>query len=701
MTHVILSVAKDLKTRSRRILRSLAVFAAQDDVKGAVALLLFVFAGGCATTPAVRRELGAGFRYSAYGPEYNPGPEYWALVGVEMARKFPGAVPETIWIVSKMHGQGTQLNFPATARDPLIVATLEDENEATLDLFDRLGYRVWLQIEPGFASVEELIDIILERYKHHPSVIGFGMDVEWYRSSNPDEGQAIIDAEAKEWLARIRKHNPKYRLFLKHFQQDKMPPTIREGLLFVDDSQIFESFEAMIDEFAEWGKRFAPAPVAFQYGYPSDRPWWSKLHDPPREIGRAILERAPNTEGLYWVDFTILSVFPPVAERAPRVERKPTKFAGLALTPPMGWNSWNHFGCNVDEALIRRTADAMVSSGMKEAGYQYINIDDCWHGERDTLGFIKPDPQRFPSGMKALADYVHSKGLKFGIYSDAGWKTCGGRPGSRGYEYQDAKTYAEWGVDYLKYDWCNTDGLNAEGAYLTMSEALRAAGRPVVFSICEWGENQPWKWAKPIGHLWRTSGDITKCFDCVVDHGTWKSWGVLQIIDRQSLFGLRRFAGPDHWNDPDMLEVGNGMSASEDRAHFSMWAMMAAPLIAGNDLTTMSKETLDILTNREVIAINQDALGIQGYRHRVLVGSVEVWVKPLSGGDLAIAFLNRTTTPYTTDFDWTTPAIAGFTGIYDIRDLWSKRSLGDTSTNFKMEIPPHDVVMVRLGVRRR
>src|SRR5919202_887529 len=320
------------------------------------------------------------------------------------------------------------------------------------------------------------------------------------------------------------------------------------------------------------------------------------------------------------------------------------KFEGLARTPPMGWNSWNRFGCDVSEALIRATADAMVSSGMRDAGYRYVNIDDCWHGTRDSLGFIRPDPQRFPSGMKALADYVHAKGLRLGIYSDAGWKTCGGRPGSRGHEYQDALTYASWGIDYLKYDWCNTEGLKQEGAYLTMREALAAAGRPIVFSICEWGTSNPWEWAKAVGHLWRTTGDITACFDCVRDHGNWQSLGVMQILDKQR--GLRAHAGPGHWNDPDMLEVGNGMSAAEDRAHFSMWAMLAAPLIAGNDLRSMSRETAEILTNREVIAVDQDSLGVQGFPYSSATSDgVEIWFKPLAGGDWAMAVLNRGTAP--------------------------------------------------------
>jgi alpha-galactosidase len=379
------------------------------------------------------------------------------------------------------------------------------------------------------------------------------------------------------------------------------------------------------------------------------------------------------------------------------------KFEGLALTPPMGWNSWNHFACDVNEALIRETADAMVASGMKDAGYQLVNIDDCWHGERDADGFIQPDAERFPSGMKALADYVHAKGLKLGIYSDAGWKTCGGRPGSRGHEYQDALTYARWGIDYLKYDWCNAEALNAEGAYLTMREALWAAGRPIVLSICEWGDNQPWEWGKEIGHLWRTTGDIYACFDCVKDHGTWKSWGVLQILDKQD--GLRQHAGPGHWNDPDMMEVGNGMSVSEDRAHFSMWAMLAAPLLAGNDLRNMSRETTEILTNREVIAVDQDPLGVQGFKYSAADG-VEIWFRPLAGGDWAMAVLNPNEAPRQVTFDWTSENVvdelsgrkAGFgAATYRLRDLWAKEDVGTTAAPLTADVPGHDVLMLRLA----
>jgi alpha-galactosidase len=378
------------------------------------------------------------------------------------------------------------------------------------------------------------------------------------------------------------------------------------------------------------------------------------------------------------------------------------KFEQLALTPPMGWNSWNKFACDINEDLIRQTADAMVATGMKDAGYQYINIDDCWHGERDAQGFIHPDPKRFPSGMKALADCVHSKGLKFGIYSDAGWKTCGGRPGSRGREFQDAQTYAQWEVDYLKYDWCNAEALNAEGAYLTMRDALYAAGRPMVFSICEWGNQKPWLWGAKIGHLWRTTGDITAMFDGVVDHGTWKSSGILQILDMQQ--GLRQYAGPGHWNDPDMLEVGNGMSVTEDRAHFSMWCMLAAPLIAGNDLRTMSKETLEILTNKDAIAVDQDPLGIQGFQFSA-DGVLEVWFKPLTGNAWAMCVLNRSPRFQKIVFDWKAEPVsddlskreARFDTVkYSLRDLWTKKDLGTTEKPLNAEVPAHDVLMLRL-----
>lgn len=381
------------------------------------------------------------------------------------------------------------------------------------------------------------------------------------------------------------------------------------------------------------------------------------------------------------------------------------KFKGLALTPPMGWNSWNHFACNVDEHLIMEVADAMVASGMKDAGYTFVNIDDCWHGKRDSLGFIHPDPDRFPSGMKALADYVHSKGLKLGIYSDAGWKTCGGRPGSRGYEYQDALMYARWGIDYLKYDWCNTDELNAQGAYLTMRNALYKAGRPIVFSLCEWGNHQPWEWGADIGHLWRTTGDISNCFDCDIDHGGWHSIGVVQILDLQK--GLRKYAGPDHWNDPDMMEVGNGMSVTEDRAHFSLWCMLAAPLIAGNDIRKMSGETRSILTNKGAIAVNQDSLGIQAYIHSYK-DSLEVFVKPLAGGSFAVCFLNRSHSAISLEWDWKknpfSDELSGRKADFSSRsyqwvNVWNKKDKGSTNKPVSRNLPSHDVLMLVLSVK--
>jgi alpha-galactosidase len=378
------------------------------------------------------------------------------------------------------------------------------------------------------------------------------------------------------------------------------------------------------------------------------------------------------------------------------------KFQGLAKSPPMGWNTWNKYACDIDENLIRASADALVNSGLSKAGYKYIVIDDCWHGERDSLGFIQADKKRFPSGMKALANYIHSKGLKFGIYSDAGAKTCGGKPGSRGHEYQDALTYASWGVDYLKYDWCNTEGLNAEGAYVTMRDALYHAGRPVVFSLCEWGDNKPWEWAATVGHLWRTTGDIYHCFDCEKNHGTWSSWGVLRILDMQQ--GLRKFAGPDRWNDPDMMEVGNGMTVNQDRAHFSMWCMLAAPLMAGNDIANMTKETVSILTNAEAIAIDQDTLGIQGFRYSVK-DSVESWFKPLVNGDWALTFLNRAKQPRKVSFDWQTENITDelsgratdFSKVsYKLRDIWAKKEIGTTRKPLEKTVAAHDVLMVRL-----
>ena len=380
------------------------------------------------------------------------------------------------------------------------------------------------------------------------------------------------------------------------------------------------------------------------------------------------------------------------------------KFENLAPTPPMGWNSWNTFQTNISEKLVMETADMLVSSGMKDAGYTYLVLDDGWMAmERNSKGDLVADPKKFPNGMKAVADYVHAKGLKFGLYNCAGTKTCAGYPGTRGYEYQDARFYASVDIDYLKFDWCSSDGLNAKEAYTTMSKAIKVAGRPIIFSLCEWGGNKPWEWAAPVGQLWRTTGDITAQFDGIKTYGNWHANGVMTCVDIQA--GLQKYAGPGHWNDPDMLEVGNGMTQSEDRTHFSIWAMMAAPLIAGNDIRKMSKETGNVLINKNVIAIDQDATGVQGFRYSNK-DSLETWMKPLSGGDWAVCFLNRGATPQNISFDWKNNIITDSlskqvlntgTDLYKINDVWAGKMTGTTKTVLKAVLPSHDVLMLRLS----
>ncbi|HOW85824.1 MAG TPA: glycoside hydrolase family 27 protein [Candidatus Aminicenantes bacterium] len=361
----------------------------------------------------------------------------------------------------------------------------------------------------------------------------------------------------------------------------------------------------------------------------------------------------------------------------------------LAPLPPMGFNTWNKFGCDVDEKLIRETADAMVETGMLEAGYKYLVIDDCWQVDRAADGRIIADPQRFPSGMKALADYVHGKGLLFGIYSDIGPKTCAGRPGAAGHFDLDAATYAEWGVDYIKVDWCNCDDLDAPAEYARFRGALDRAGRPIVLSICEWGRNDPWTWAKGVGQLWRTTADIGD---------NWAS--VVWIIGANSR--LADAAGPGHWNDPDMLEVGNGgMTFDEYKTHFSLWAVMAAPLMAGNDLRAMSAETRSILLNKEVIAVDQDPLGVQG---RVIIErgyGGQVWMKPLADGSRAVAFVNYSDRELAQYVRWAQIGIPA--GPAKVRDLWAREDMGvhsDTGKHynerFEVKVPSHGVVLVRI-----
>ena len=353
----------------------------------------------------------------------------------------------------------------------------------------------------------------------------------------------------------------------------------------------------------------------------------------------------------------------------------------LARTPPMGWNSWNHFACDVSAQLIRETADAMAKGGMRDAGYQYLVIDDCWQVARDAAGRLVADSVRFPGGMKPLADYVHSKGLKFGLYTDAGRQTCQRRPGTYGSEEIDARTFAEWGVDYVKEDWCNSEGLDAPTQYAKFRDALAKAGRPIVFSICEWGSNRPWEWGPRTGNLWRTTGDIGD---------RWAS--MIALLDLNAQYALA--AAPGAWNDPDMLEVGNGgMTDDEYRAHFSLWALMAAPLMAGNDVRTMPAATRDILLNKEVLAVDQDSLGVQGMLVQEPVPDLQVWAKLLSDGSRAVVLFNRSTLQTVITASW---RALGLRGPARVRDLWAHTDLGTFPTRFMATVPAHGVVMVRV-----
>lgn len=366
----------------------------------------------------------------------------------------------------------------------------------------------------------------------------------------------------------------------------------------------------------------------------------------------------------------------------------------LAATPPMGWNSWNKFGCEIDEAMVHRQADAMVSSGLAAVGYRYIVIDDCWQASRDGHGNIVADARRFPAGIKALADYVHSKGLKFGLYSDAGVLTCGGRPGSAGREFQDAAQYAAWGVDYLKYDWCATGTRDAEAAYTIMAKALRESGRDIVLSICEWGTSHPERWAPAVGHLWRTTGDI---YDTWQGHHDYSS-GMVDILDLQAQ--AWRNSGPNRWNDPDMLEVGNGgMTTTEYESHFSLWAMLAAPLIAGNDLAAMPVETQRILANRDVIAVDQDALGMQA-RRVWKEGDLEIWARPLKGGGAAAVLFNRGPQPAPMQVTWDQLNLPAATKA-EVRDLWSHRTTNNVRESTGGIVASHGVLMLRITPARQ
>jgi alpha-galactosidase len=364
----------------------------------------------------------------------------------------------------------------------------------------------------------------------------------------------------------------------------------------------------------------------------------------------------------------------------------------LAQRPPMGWNSWNHFGHRVDDATVRAQAEAMVSSGMRDAGYNYINIDDTWEGDRDAKGYIHTN-NKFPD-MKALADFVHSKGLKLGIYSSPGPKTCAGFEGSYGHEQQDAETYAAWGIDYLKYDLCSFNDFMKKApneaaanqmmrdAYVKMGKALRSTGRPIVYSFCQYGRDDVWKWgAQAGGNLWRTTGDINDTYTRMTTIGF-------------EQLGIGRYAGPGHWNDPDMLEVGNGgMTFDEYKTHMSLWAILAAPLLAGNDLTNMSAETRELLLNKEVLDVDQDALGKQGDRVSA-DGMTEIWARPLAGSAQGVGLFNRDDQPrrVTLKFD-----SIGFTGNVKLRDLWQHKDLGSMKNEYTADVPPHGVIFLKVG----
>jgi alpha-galactosidase len=390
--------------------------------------------------------------------------------------------------------------------------------------------------------------------------------------------------------------------------------------------------------------------------------------DKPTEM---VAVRAPAGEGAL-----------PPRNPLPALHKVPDN--GLARTPPMGWNSWNKFASRIDDATVRSIADAMASNGMKAAGYLYINIDDTWEAGRDAKGNIQTN-KKFPD-MKALADYVHSKGLKLGIYSSPGPNTCAGYEGSYGHEEQDARTYAAWGIDYLKYDWCGARTLYTDeempAIYQIMGDALLKTKRPIVYSLCQYGRLDVWKWGADVGgNLWRTTGDIRDAWDSMSRIG----------------FGqneLAAWAKPGHWNDPDMLEIGNGaMSETEYKTHMSLWSMLAAPLLAGNDLRNMSPEILAILTNHDVIAVNQDKDGKQG-KQVWKSGDQEIWSRPLAGGAFAVALFNRATAEAKVTVKWSD---IGITGNWHVRDLWLHQDIDWPGPEYSVTIPAHGVVMMRLS----
>jgi alpha-galactosidase len=374
----------------------------------------------------------------------------------------------------------------------------------------------------------------------------------------------------------------------------------------------------------------------------------------------------------------------------------------LAATPPIGWNSWNTFGEQINEEVVRGVADKIVALGLKDLGYQYIVIDDHWEGGRDGQGHILANPKKFPHGIKMLADYIHGQGLKLGIYSDAGDQTCGGEVGSYGHEADDAATFASWGVDYLKYDYCNApdDFQEAIRRYTTMGSALKATGRPIVFSICEWGPRSPWLWGRQAGgELWRISFDVGDIWD--TPHDAYSCIGILAAIDASANHEDK--AGPGGWNDPDMLVVGlgnkgnvkgGGCTSTEYQTQMSMWCLLAAPLMIGCDIRTMDADTQRILTNPEVIAVDQDKLGKQGNRV-ARTGSTDVWRKPLAEGRLAVALLNRGDANAEIAADWKALGLEPGAN-YEVRDLWSHKNLGTYTNSFTAKVGSHETLLLRL-----
>ena len=392
---------------------------------------------------------------------------------------------------------------------------------------------------------------------------------------------------------------------------------------------------------------------------------------PDAPLVEMVAHRVPAGEGAY-----------PVRRPLPTLHKVANN--GLARTPPMGWNSWNKFAGRVDDAAVRGVADAMATNGMKEAGYQYINVDDTWEGGRNEHGNITTN-KKFPN-MKELADYVHSKGLKIGIYSSPGPNTCAGYEGSYGHEEQDAKTYAEWGIDYLKYDWCGARNPYSDDemrvVYQIMGDALTKSGRPILYSLCQYGRAEVWKWGADVGgNAWRTTGDI---------RDTWDSMTTIGFSQDE----LAPWAAPGHWNDPDMLEIGNGgMNDDEYRTHMSLWAILAAPLLAGNDLRNMTREMLEILTNREVLAINQDKAGKQG-RRVSKSGEQEVWARTLFDDAVAIGMFNRGSAPAQVSVRWTATGLKKTP--HGARELWQHRDVKMNGAEYTAIVPAHGVVMLRV-----